>query len=438
MIIGSGLQLSGQDNGVLTLETAIELALQNNHLLNVRKLQVDEKLQKVNEDRIKYLPIVGIGGSYQYNTSLPSLIIEQGRFGALPLGTISIPLPSRDELITMGKHDIYNAGVTLYQPVTQLGKINSGVNVSRTDLQIAETEKNKTAFQIKQGVEKLYFGMLITQKQIEEAELKVKLAESKLRDVENALIAGKTTESGRYGLAATLADMQQDLLKLKIKYEDYGADLRQLTGFDPTAAFILQPVDSWQVIEKVADIDSSLKEAGVRNNDIIMASLQKKKAEYSIRASKYSYLPDLGLIGGYTYQKGTVIYPENNAYIGASLKWNFQDILSNHAIQKQRFFLREQAEENLANTREQMERDLAKAYRKLKQSEDLINAAGRAVKYRREDLRIKQDRRIAGLNTETELLEAEAAMAKAESDLFSAQMNYRIVLSELKILTGSY
>jgi outer membrane protein TolC len=280
--------------------------------------------------------------------------------------------------------------------------------------------------------------MLITQKQIEEAELKVKLAESKLRDVENALIAGKTTESGRYGLAATLADMQQDLLKLKIKYEDYGADLRQLTGFDPTAAFILQPVDSWQVIEKVADIDSSLKEAGVRNNDIIMASLQKKKAEYSIRASKYSYLPDLGLIGGYTYQKGTVIYPENNAYIGASLKWNFQDILSNHAIQKQRFFLREQAEENLANTREQMERDLAKAYRKLKQSEDLINAAGRAVKYRREDLRIKQDRRIAGLNTETELLEAEAAMAKAESDLFSAQMNYRIVLSELKILTGSY
>jgi len=438
LIMASGLSLAGQDKGTLTLETAIEMALQNNHLLNIKKLQVDEKAEKVNEDRIKYLPVIGIGGSYQYNSSLPSLTFEQGRFGALPFGGITIPLPSKDELIVMGQHDIYNAGVTIYQPVTQLGKINSGVRVSKTELQMAETERNKTIFQIKQGVEKLYFGLLITQKKIEEAELKVKLAESKLENVENALLAGKTTESSRFGLAASLAEEQQNLLKFKIQYDDYAEDLNQMTGFDQTGPLVLEPVDSRQLFEKVMEIDTSLNEAISGNNDIKLASLQKTRAEYAIMASKYGYLPDLGLIGGYTYQKGTVIYPENNTYVGASLKWNLQDILSNRTVQKQRTFLREQAEENLANTREQVRRDIAKAYRKIRQCEELIKAAGKAVEYRSEDLRIRKTRNVAGLNLENEILEAQAALAKTESDYFSAQMNYRIALSELKILIGNY
>lgn len=37
-----------------------------------------------------------------------------------------------------------------------------------------------------------------------------------------------------------------------------------------------------------------------------------------------------------------------------------------------------------------------------------------------------------------DLLSAKASMAKAESDYYAAQMNYRIALSELKILTGNY
>jgi hypothetical protein len=64
--------------------------------------------------------------------------------------------------------------------------------------------------------------------------------------------------------------------------------------------------------------------------------------------------------------------------------------------------------------------------------------AAKIVEYRIEDLRIKKTRNIAGLNLESELPEAGAALAKAEPDYFSAQMNYRTVLSELKTLTGNY
>jgi outer membrane protein TolC len=328
--------------------------------------------------------------------------------------------------------------VTFYQPVTQIGKINAGVKYSKTEMQIAETEETKAMLQVKQAVEKLYFGLLIVQKQIEEAELKVSLAKAKLHDAESAMAAGKTTESSIFGLSAGMADEQQNLLKLKIQYDDYAADLIQLTGLDPAENLVPEPVATESLVENIASIDTSLSIADSQNNDLRLAALNKTKADYSIRASKFSYLPDLGIQGGYTYQEGNYIYPKNNAYIGASLKWNLNDALSSRMVQKQRMYMRQQAEENLLNTKEQVNRDIAKAYRRLKLSEELISVAGKTVEYRRKDLKIQSDRRRSGLNLEADLLMAKAVMAKAEADMYAAQLNYRIVLSELKILTGNY
>lgn len=430
--------MPAQEVKSLTLETAVELALQNNHLLNIRKLQVEEKQQKINEDRVKYFPVIGLGGSYQYNTRLPELVIEQGRFGGLPLGGTIIPLPAIDERFDLGQHNVYNAGVTFYQPVTQLGRINAGVNYSKTEMHIAETEELRAVMQVKQVVEKLFFGLLITGKQIEEAELKLSLAVTKLHDGESALAAGKITESGTIGLSAAAADEEQNLLRLRMQYDDYVSDLVQLTGLNPGERLLPEPVAHEDFQESIAAIDTSLSRASEGNNDLRIAMLNKTRADYSIRASRYSYLPDVGILGGYTYQEGTDIYPKNNAYIGASLKWNLNDAFANRMIQRQRMYLKQQAEENLLNTKEQVNRDIAKAYRRLIQSGGLIKVAVKAVEYRKADLKIVSDRRKSGLNMESDLLAAKAAMAKAEADLFAAQLNYRIALSELKILTGIF
>jgi outer membrane protein len=438
LVLAVRIPVAAQTIKTLELEDAIDLALQKNHLLSIRKYQTLEKQAKVMEDRIKFLPAIGVGGSYQYNTNLPSITVRQGMFGTLPFSGVFYPLPPVDEIIEVGKHNVYNAGVTFYQPVSQIGKINAGVQLSKAELQIAQTEESKATFQVKQAVEKLYFGLLILTKQMEEADIRIELAKARLHDAESAVKAGKTTESGIYGLSANAADEEQNLLKLKIQFDDYSADLIQLTGLDPGVKLDLRPIPADVFRGDLAEIDTSVFVPGTKNNDLKVASLNKTKAGYSIRASKFSYLPDLGILGGYTYQEGSDIYPKNNTYIGASLKWNLQDVLSNRTIQKQRTFLMKQAEENLANTKEQVIRDIAKGYRRLKQAMELINVAGKVVEFRRADLKIQTDRRASGLNLDADLLSAKASTAKAESDYFAAQMNYRIALSELKILTGNY
>jgi outer membrane protein TolC len=128
--------------------------------------------------------------------------------------------------------------------------------------------------------------------------------------------------------------------------------------------------------------------------------------------------------------------PNNNPFAGINFKWNIQDVLSNRHVVKQRQIQSQQANENLTNTREQLNTDLDKAYNKIIQSKNLIAVAQKAVGFRREALKIQLDKSDAGLNTKVDVLNAKSSLAKSEADLYAAQLSYRLALSDLNILEG--
>ncbi|GGH29665.1 TolC family protein [Dyadobacter endophyticus] len=430
--VAAPVRLYAQQVQPLTLEQAVEKALQNNHLLNVRKLQVTEKEAKVAEDRIKRFPVASISSAYQYNANLGQLVIEQGSFGTLPLGGTSIALPNEEKTFPLGKHHNFNAGVTLYQPITQLGKIKTGIEVAQTDAELARHEQSRASLQIRQAIEKLYYGLLITQKQQDEANAKIKLAQMRLYDVESALLSGKTIDVNKAGLQANIADEEQNLLKLRIQTEDYTADLKQLTGIE-TDSLTLAPVANAGV---PGTLDSYLTNAATTNNDIKIANLTEIKTQKAIRAAEQGNLPDIGLVAGYSYQTGNLLFPNNNPFVGAQFKWNIQDLVANKQVIRQRHLLREQARENLINTQNQVKNDVSKTHRKLTQATALIAVAEKAVKYRTEELKVQTDKQASGLNLEADILSTRSLLAKAEADLLAAQLNYRLAYSDLQRLAG--
>lgn len=422
--------LHAQQPMPLDLQQAIDLALQHNRALHIKKLQQSEKAAKLHEDAIKQYPAVTVSSAYQYNQNLGALNIPAGYFGALPLGGTTIELPNKDASFELGKHNNFNAGVTVYQPITQLGKIKAGMEVTKTDVLIAEQESRKAALQIRQAVEKLYYGLLINQQQQVTANANLQLAQMKQFDVESALMAGKTVDASKAGLQANVADEEQNLLKLQIQADDYMADLQQLTGITADSV-ILAEVDY-----NPQPISDSI--SGDNNVDIRLATLTRVKTEQAIKAAQRSYLPDFGLMAGYTYQTGNVLYPNSNPFVGASFKWNIQDIFSNKQVMHQRNFQLQQSTEYVANTQETVNHDIAKAKRRINQAIALIAVAQKAVNYRQDELKIQQDKQDAGLNIEADLLNTKSMLAKAQADLLSAKLNYRIALSDLRILTGAY
>ena len=79
---------------------------------------------------------------------------------------------------------------------------------------------------------------------------------------------------------------------------------------------------------------------------------------------------------------------------------------------------------------------MEKAYRKTVQSKSLIGVAEKALNYRREELKLQEDKQSVGMNLKTDLLTTKALIAKAEADVYAAQLAYILSVSEVKQLIG--
>ena len=433
-IVLSGLsRVHAQQTEPLTLEKAIQSALENNKIIRIKDLQVKESEARIKEANIKKYPVVSLNGAYQYNVNIGVLTIPAGTMGTLPIGGSNIVLPGSDLDFELGKHNTYNAGVSAYQPITQLGKIKTGIKISETDNAIASLEHTKAKLQVTNAVEQLYYGILATRKRMEEYQKNIEVAKLKLYDVQSALLAGKTVEASEAGLHAEIANEGQELLKLKFQDEDYVAELIKLTGITGNE-ITLAAIDT--AIALGPSLDEYQVNATSNNTDISLTALQKEKSGLAIKAAQQNYLPELGVLAGYTYQHGNAIMANNLPYAGVSLKWNLQDVWSNKQMIAQRKLQQQQAEENILYTKQQTTVSVEKAYRKMKQAEELIAVAQKAVYYRKAELKIENDKKEAGLGKPINVLQIEAGLAKSEADLYGAMMSYKASYAELQLLTG--
>lgn len=424
--------LKAQTGPSFSLQQLIDTALKNNRLLSVKNWQVQEKKSKLKEDEIKKYPSAQLDGSYQYNFNLPDFTIPAGSIGSTGTNGNEL-LPSENIKLKLGDKSMYNVGVSLYQPLTQQAKISTGLEIDKTDIRISEKDKAKAEMQLSLAVQKLYYGVLITRKQLEEAGAKLELAKARLLDEETALEAGKTITAGLSGLKAAVAEEEQRIMKLDILLQDYKSELASVTNISEND-IELAPVDPLLTPVEPMNV---YKEQVSANPDIQITQLTREKALLGIKAARQSNIPDIGLVAGYYYQQGNPIMATSNPYVGINLKWNLQDLFSNGAILQQRKAQLKQAEENLAYQQQQYNTEIGKAHRKISQTAVLVEVAKKAVEYRRDELKLQEDRLASGLDVKTAVLEVRSNLAKAEADLYSAQLSYLVSVAELKSLASN-
>jgi outer membrane protein len=435
ILLVSCISLRAQNNSPYTLQQLIDSAVSKNHLVSIKEWQLQEKISKLKEDGTKRYPSVILGANYQYNFSLGDLNIPAGAIGSIPTANGNQLLPGENTRMQLGKHANYGADIALYQPLLQQAKIKTSLNIDRADIARSEKEKVKMIRELKLGVQKLYYGIMITQKQHEEAAARLELAQVKLTDAEGALAAGKTILSSLAGLHAQVAEEEQNILKLDIILQDYNRELSNVTNIHQDADISLQPLDTNVSIETIDPVDT-FQDAKTANTDLQIARIDREKAVLGIRAVKQSNLPDIGLVAGYYYQKGNPILPTSSPYIGINLRWNLQDLLSNRQVLRQREAQLKQAEHQILYQQQQLRADVDKAHRKVNQNKALMEVAHKAMRYRHEELKVQRDKQDAGLDIKSTLLEVKANAAKSEADFYAARLSYLLAIAELEHLAG--
>ena len=428
-----GQPLLAQTSQPLTLAQAKEQAIQQNRRLKIARYKVDESAQKVTEARSRLYPLIIANGTYTYNGVTQDLTLPRGSIGVLP-GVTPIPLPQQDLTLFKAKHNLFLGNVLAFQPISQLGKIKDGVKVAEVDVDLARTQVSQAEQSIRQGVEKLYYGLLITQKQQQQAQTSIELTQLKLYDVESALLAGKTDPVNKVGLQADLASQQQQLLQLANQAEDYTADLNELLGQPASTSLVISALND--SLPALPPLTSFVDGAKTGNLDLRQAEQTSQKATLGVQAARKEYVPNLSALGGYLFQNVSSDLPQSNYFLGLQLSYNIVDFGRRRAALTGRLSQQQQANENAQYTREHITAEVEKAYRKARQAQSLLPIAGQAAQYRRDELKLKNDRLVAGLVLKRDVLETQVALTKAEVDLYSAQLAYRLALNDLDRLTG--
>jgi outer membrane protein TolC len=336
-----------------------------------------------------------------------------------------IIFPTVSRAVPLFDKDQTFVGPTVTQPLTPLFKVHEAVRIAKADERIAQAKANAVSVQLTADVERAYFDLLIAQRRQAEAGAIVEIAERRLQIAS----AAAAPVDGVVERETALLEAKKALLAASDKVTELTSSLTGLTGLPEDARLeLIQPPPV------VIEADSSPRQALPQrprpviaySPEIVEAEETVVKAKAARRLAKLEYVPDAVITGGYMFQTGIPALPDDFSWIGVVATWTIFD-----------FFKRE---------RTIKERDaqvtMAKANLEMVQAKVAAAAQKTVVDLDRARRILELTRRVASMQLamtprdQEPGPEARAALAKAEAEMFQAELEYRTAYAQMKRAEG--
>jgi len=420
-LIGAGIRVLAQDSSVprtdvaatsaarrITLEEAKERALNTpgNQVpgANLAQLAVDAAKQHRLAAEADYFPKIGSTfANLHFNKFMGDQIQIIRR-------NLAVPLLNKDQTFV---------AVTVTQPVTPLLKVHQAVKIARAEERIAQAKAGQTISQVTSGVEQLYYSLLITQRQSAVAAARVKLLERRLQ-LASARVPSLT---GIDEDNAALLEATASLEKINSVVTELRQSLNEMIGLPAeTELELAAPLPAEETITLV----EATSQAMSSNTAVIEAEQTVAKARAASKLSKMEYIPDVAVLGGYSYQTAIPLLPRDFSFIGVIATYNVFDFGKRERSMQERKMQLAMAEGALEMTKAKVASGVQKSFLDLQRSRrirDLTRQLAATYQltpgsYRNDDW------------------EARAVRAKAEEEMFQAEFDYRLTLAQLKNVIG--
>jgi outer membrane protein TolC len=333
------------------------------------------------------------------------------------MGTLAqIPLPLFSQHQTI-------AALTFTQPITPLFQVYQVVQIARADERIAMVKAGvavaKNASDIQ--VEEKFFRLLIAQRQLISAGLK-------LRDAENRpQYATASFESVRASdqVEPALVEAKKTILTAAGEVKELTAWLNHLMGWpEDTELDLVMPdplVESIS-LEEVGD------KAAAGNPEVFEAEQTVVKARAATVLSKLEYVPTVAVVSGYLFQNVIPLVPSNFGYGGVFASYNLFDFGKRERAVKEARAKLGMAEIAVQLTKAKIGAEAKKTYFELEHSRQLSQLAQKMG---------SSMATLMNVSSTSESLDAKASRANVETELLEADLAHRQAYARLKDLMGS-
>jgi len=397
----------------LTLQKAIEIALNENKGILVAKEKVDEAEQIIKIARSSYFPSLDLSGTYTRLREAPSMSIPF-------LGTFE-----------MGKKDNYSAILSFTQPIYTSGRINLGYKQAKFGHQKEKENLNYKENELIFEVKKAFYSVLLAQENVKLFKDALKQAQRHLSIVEGFYQTGRISKFDLLRAKVEVANLKPNLIRAENNLRLAKEGLAILLSL-PAHSIRLSGEFKFEPIR--INLEEALKKALSSRNDLKSLNLQRDIIEVYSRLAKLAHAPSLYLRGNYQYNKpsgGEDEWGED---------WNINLVLSlslfdggkSQTIIKQRKSQLKEVELSLGQLKDRIMLEVKSAFWGMEVAEESISAQKENIGQAEEALSIAELRYKSGMITNLEVLDAQLALTQAKMGYLKSLYDYNIAKAKLK------
>jgi outer membrane protein len=431
------LSLTGYGQKLLTLEEAVNIALQRNTVLQKSINNIDSYQSNVKAAYGSLLPTLGAQGNWQWTRS-------ETKGGFLPLQNGGyLPLP---DLKVVSESRTYSVGAgtnwTLFDGLSNIATVSqSKNNLGSAQLSLARL-KQTTVYQIISS----YYDIINAGELLKVKEEDVKWNQKNFETINERNKLGAVTLADVYAQQVKVGNAELEVIRAKNNLETAKSNLLYYLGLDVLDSYSFS--DSLSVSDK--DIIGHHIDANYQNlSDLITKSLSSRfdyqsaklsleSALNGITIARSGYFPSLTNSNSfYTYSDNVNTLFQNKNYTVA-LTLNVP-IFSGFSTEN-RLQLAEvgamNSKADLSDLERDIKRNIQKTYLDLQAAEKSLEVSKGNVAAAEESRRIQQEKYALGSSTLLDVLVANSDYLTAQTNLINSEYAYIVLSEQVKYQLG--
>jgi len=415
----------------LTLKQTIELAIRNSRSLQQSRLTLERTQASLREAEAQNLPTVTANASVTFNAQ------DQPNTTRTLTGTTI-------NGTTSSNSTSLSANVQASYALFTSGQRSASIRAAQGQVRVQQLQLESDTEQLILDVTNNYYDLQDAIEKVRIAKDTLTQSEQSLKDAQALERAGVGTRFDVLQAEVDRANAQQDLTQQistqAIARRQLVQQLALSQSVDITAADPIVPAGVWDLsleqsivmaYKNRAELEQQLvqREVAVQNRSRALGQLGP---QVTLRATP-SVSRTLDAHPGPFYDG---FLPEFTLALGVS--WNIFDGGSARAQAAQQEATMAIAENQFASNREQIRFQVEQAYSTLRSSFDNIQVTALAVQNAQEALRLARLRFQAGVGTQTDVLQQQTALTRAEVNSLTAILNYNRALASLQRQVSNY
>ena len=421
ILLGTFGFFSAQEKRTISLEEAVKLGIQNSKYLKVDQAQIEESTANLLAAKNRQLPELTVSGSYLYlplepnvNLKIPGLAGGGPKVSNVLYGSANVSVP-----IYSGGRIKY--GIKSAEYLVEASKLNS------------ENDKNAIAYNISQAYNNLFKANEVVKLLKENLTSSQKRDQSFIKLENNGVIA----RNDRLKAQLQTSNIELQLMEAENNYSIANINMDLLLGLPDNTQI---EVDSNYIGEDdlTKPDDYYLNLARESRNDLKALDYQRRAAELGSKSAKAENLPSLAFTGGYVAADIPKLLTITNAVnVGVGIQYNLSNIWKKNSSYVQAKAKEQELAANNDLLNDNITLEVRRDYQNDLFAHKKIDVYQRALEQAEENYRITLNKYNAGLETITNLLDADSAKITANVNVVTSKADAALAHKKLLQTTGT-